>query len=163
MHLSTLQQLNGSRAFTASRVMPMARPVQSGAPRRVPLLVQNLRVNNVEIPNGKRIEISLQYIYGIGSTTAKAILRDTGVENKKAFELNEEDINKLREEVSKYTTESDLRRQVSQNIKRLKDIQCYRGKRHIMGLPVRGQRTKTNARTRKGKAKTVAGKKKAVK
>ncbi|KIY98479.1 hypothetical protein MNEG_9481 [Monoraphidium neglectum] len=119
-----------------------------------------LRVNNVEIPNSKRIEISLQYIYGIGSTTAQGILRDTGVENKKTYELNEEDINKLREEVAKYTTESDLRRIVSQNIKRLKDIGCYRGRRHIAGLPVRGQNTKNNARTRKGKPKTVAGKKK---
>ena len=136
---------------------------QMAAPRRVPLRVQNLRINNVEVPTQKRIEISLQYIYGIGQTTAKTILRDTGVENKKSFELNEEEINKIREEVGKYTTESDLRRIISQNIKRLKDIQCYRGKRHIMGLPVRGQRTKTNARTRKGKAKTVAGKKKAVK
>jgi len=143
--------------------MPAARPVQMAAPRRCPLRVQNLRVNNVEIPNSKRIEISLQYIFGIGQTTAKAILRDTGVENKKTYELSEEDINKLREEVGKYTTEADLRRTVAQNIKRLKDIGCYRGRRHIMGLPVRGQRTKTNARTRKGKAKTVANKKKAVK
>lgn len=117
-------------------------------------------MNNVEIPNGKRIEISLQYIYGIGQTSAQAILRDTGVENKKTYELNEEEINKLREEVGKYTTEADLRRVVAQNIKRLKDIGCYRGRRHIAGLPVRGQRTKTNARTRKGKPKTVAGKKK---
>ncbi|KAF6259560.1 plastid/chloroplast ribosomal protein S13 [Scenedesmus sp. NREL 46B-D3] len=141
--------------------MPAVRPVQVAVPRsRMPLKVQNLRVNNVEIPNSKKIEISLQYIYGIGSTTAKAILRNTGVENKRCYELNEEDINKLREEVGKYTTEADLRRIVSQNIKRLKDIGCYRGRRHIMGLPVRGQRTKTNARTRKGKPKTVAGKKK---
>jgi ribosomal protein S13 len=83
-----------------------------------------------------------------------------GVENKKTYELGEDEVNKLREEVGKYTTESDLRRVVAQNIKRLKDIGCYRGRRHIAGLPVRGQRTKTNARTRKGKPKTVAGKKK---
>ncbi|GBF94743.1 30S ribosomal protein chloroplastic [Raphidocelis subcapitata] len=156
-----MQSLAQRRAFgTASRPMPAVRPLQAAAPRRTPLRVQNLRVNNVEIPNGKRIEISLQYIYGIGQTSAQAILRETGVENKKTYELSEEDINKLREEVGKYTTESDLRRIVSQNIKRLKDIGCYRGRRHIVGLPVRGQRTKTNARTRKGKAKTVAGKKK---
>lgn len=123
----------------------------------------NVRVNNVEIPNSKRIEISLQYIYGIGQTTAKTVLRDAGVENKKTFELSEEDVNKIRLEVEKYTTEADLRRTVAQNIKRLKDIGSYRGRRHILGLPVRGQRTKTNARTRKGKKKTVANKKKAVK
>eukprot|EP00878_Enallax_costatus_P001207 GHUV01001349.1.p1 GENE.GHUV01001349.1~~GHUV01001349.1.p1 ORF type:complete len:160 (+),score=48.19 GHUV01001349.1:175-654(+) len=156
--LSTMQSLN-KRAF--GRAMPAARPVQVARPlSRTPLRIQNLRVNNVEIPNNKKVEISLQYIYGIGSTTAKAILRDTGVENKRCYELNEEDINKIREEVGKYTTEADLRRIVAQNIKRLKDIGCYRGRRHIMGLPVRGQRTKTNARTRKGKPKTVAGKKK---
>ncbi|EFJ42041.1 plastid/chloroplast ribosomal protein S13 [Volvox carteri f. nagariensis] len=137
--------------------------MQVAAPRRAPLHIMNLRINNVEIPNSKRIEVSLQYIYGIGQTTAQTILRDTGVENKKTYELNEEEVNKLRQEVDKYTTEADLRRIVSQNIKRLKDIGCYRGRRHIMGLPVRGQRTKTNARTRKGKAKTVANKKKATK
>ncbi|WIA10466.1 hypothetical protein OEZ86_000599 [Tetradesmus obliquus] len=156
---STMQSLNTRASF--GRAMPAVRPVQVAVPRsRMPLKVQNLRVNNVEIPNSKKVEISLQYIYGIGSTTAKAILRDTGVENKRCYELNEEEINKIREEVGKYTTEADLRRIVAQNIKRLKDIGCYRGRRHIMGLPVRGQRTKTNARTRKGKPKTVAGKKK---
>eukprot|EP00877_Chromochloris_zofingiensis_P012291 jgi/Chrzof1/7315/Cz02g19040.t1 len=155
--LSTLQPLN-TRAF--GRALPVARPLQAAGPRRTPLRIQNLRVNNVEIPNGKKIEFSLQYIYGIGSPTAKAIMRDTGVENKRTYELNEEEINRIRDEVSKYTTEADLKRIVSQNIKRLKDIGSYRGRRHIMGLPVRGQRTKTNARTRKGKPKTVAGKKK---
>lgn len=155
---STMQSLN-TRAF--GRAMPAVKPVQVSVPRsRAPLRVQNLRVNNVEIPNSKRVEISLQYIYGIGSTTAKEILVNTGVENKRCYELNEEEINKIREEVGKYTTEADLRRIVAQNIKRLKDIGCYRGRRHIMGLPTRGQRTKTNARTRKGKPKTVAGKKK---
>ena len=135
--------------------------VRSAAPtRRTPLRVTALRINNVEIPNGKRIEISLQYIYGVGSTTSKAILRDAGVENKRTHELSEDEVTRLRDEVGKYTTEADLRRVVSQNIKRLKDIGSYRGRRHIMGLPVRGQRTKTNARTRKGKPKTVAGRKK---
>ena len=88
------------------------------APRRVPLRVQNLRINNVEVPTQKRIEISLQYIYGIGQTSAKTILRDTGVENKKSFELNEEEINKIREEVGKYTTESDLVRDPSFSLTR---------------------------------------------
>lgn len=156
---ASMQSVNTSRAF--GRAMPAIKPVQVAVPRsRVPLRVQSLRVNNVEIPNSKRVEFSLQYIYGIGSTTAKQILVNTGVENKRCYELNEEEINKIREEVGKYTTEADLRRIVAQNIKRLKDIGCYRGRRHIMGLPTRGQRTKTNARTRKGKPKTVAGKKK---
>jgi len=130
------------------------------ATRRAPLRVVALRLNNVEIPNQKRIEISLQYIYGIGSTTSQAILRDAGVDNKRTHELSEEELTRLRDEVGKYTTEADLRRVVSQNIKRLKDIGSYRGRRHIMGLPVRGQNTKNNARTRKGKPKTVAGRKK---
>ncbi|KAG2427818.1 hypothetical protein HXX76_012140 [Chlamydomonas incerta] len=99
----------------------------------------------------------------LGADRSNNLHECRGVENKKTYELNEEEINKLRSEVEKYTTEADLRRVVAQNIKRLKDIGCYRGRRHIMGLPVRGQRTKTNARTRKGKAKTVANKKKAVK
>lgn len=152
-----------TRAFAPTKALPVARPIQVVGPRRSPLRIVNLRINNVEVPTNKRIEISLQYIYGIGATTAKAILRDTGVENKRTFELNEEEVNMIRTEVDKYNTEADLRRVVSQNIKRLKDIGCYRGRRHIMGLPVRGQRTKTNARTRKGKPKTVANKKKAVK
>ncbi|KAG2452723.1 hypothetical protein HYH02_002955 [Chlamydomonas schloesseri] len=163
MQTLSAHRLAGARPFTAVRPLPAARPMQAAAPRRAPLHIMNLRVNNVEIPNSKRIEVSLQYIFGIGQTTAQTILRDTGVENKKTYELNEEEINKLRSEVEKYTTEADLRRVVAQNIKRLKDIGCYRGRRHIMGLPVRGQRTKTNARTRKGKAKTVANKKKAAK
>jgi small subunit ribosomal protein S13 len=154
------KQHNTARPAPAQRVQQV-QAVRAAAPaRRTPLRVTALRLNNVEIPNGKRIEISLQYIYGIGSTTSKAILRDAGVENKRTHELTEEEITKLRDEVGKYTTEADLRRIVSQNIKRLKDIGSYRGRRHIMGLPVRGQRTKTNARTRKGKPKTVAGRKK---
>ncbi|GFR46381.1 hypothetical protein Agub_g7963 [Astrephomene gubernaculifera] len=163
MQTLSAHRVAGGRPFTAVRPLPAARPMQVAAPRRAPLQIMNLRVNNVEIPNSKRIQCSLQYIFGIGNTTAIAILRDAGIENKKTYELNEEEINKIRQEVEKYTTEADLRRIVAQNIKRLKDIGSYRGRRHIMGLPVRGQRTKTNARTRKGKAKTVAGKKKAVK
>merc|ERR1711964_511508 len=113
----------------------------------------------VNVPNKKMIEFSLQYIYGIGHTTAKKILADTGVVNKRTLELSEEELQKLRDEVDKYTTEGDLRRFNTLNIKRLKEIGCYRGRRHISGLPVNGQRTKTNARTRKGKRKTVGGKK----
>jgi small subunit ribosomal protein S13 len=118
-------------------------------------------VGGVEIPNQKRIEFSLQYIYGIGHTTAKAILGETGIENKRTRELSEEELTQLREEVDKYQTEGDLRRFNNLNIKRLKEISCYRGRRHIAGLPVRGQSSKTNARTRKGKAKPIAGKKRA--
>jgi len=91
---------------------------------------------------------------------AKKIIADSAVENKRTYELNEEELTRVREEVGKYQTEADLRRTIAQNIKRLKDIGCYRGRRHIMMLPVRGQRTKTNARSRKGRPKTVAGKKK---
>ncbi|PNH05769.1 30S ribosomal protein S13 [Tetrabaena socialis] len=160
---SLSQRISSARPFTAVRPLPAARPMQAAGPRRAPLHIMNLRVNNVEIPNSKRIETSLQYIFGIGETTAQTVLKDAGVENKKTYELNEEEINKIRQEVEKYTTEADLRRVVANNIKRLKDIGSYRGRRHIMGLPVRGQRTKTNARTRKGKAKTVANKKKATK
>jgi small subunit ribosomal protein S13 len=161
MYRLSAQSLAGRSALKS---LPAARPVVAAAPpRRTALTVKNLRVNNVEIPNNKRIEISLQYIYGIGSTTAQTILRDTGIENKRTYELTEEEVTKIRDQLNNYVTESDLRRIVSQNIKRLKDIGCYRGRRHIMGLPTRGQNTKTNARTRKGKAKTVAGKKKAGK
>merc|ERR1712010_315651 len=105
------------------------------------------------IPNAKNLEISLMYIYGIGPTMAK-----TGVENKRVKDLGEEELTKLRKEVEDgdYLIEGDLRRFTAMNIKRLIDIQCYRGKRHQMSLPVRGQKTKTNARTRKGKKKTVA-------
>merc|ERR1711924_391617 len=117
------------------------------------------RVGGVDIPQKKRIEFSLQYVYGIGHTTAKKILANTKVENKRTFELSEEELLKLRDEVDKYTTEGDLRRFDAYNIKRLKEIGCYRGRRHISGLPMNGQRTKTNARTRKGKRKTVGGQK----
>lgn len=121
----------------------------------------NARVGGVEIPNAKPIEYSLQYIFGIGHTTAKAILADTGIDGTiRTKDLTEEDLTTLREEVDKYTIEGDLRRYVNLNIKRLKEIQCYRGKRHIMGLPVRGQGTKNNARTRKGRAVAIPGKKK---
>merc|ERR1712060_968810 len=118
------------------------------------------RVAGVEIPNSKKVECALTYIYGIGFTTSRQILAETGGENKRTRELTEEELQLLRKEVEKYTIEGDLRRFVAQNIKRLKDIQCYRGKRHIAKLPVRGQSTKNNARTRKGKAIAIAAKKK---
>jgi small subunit ribosomal protein S13 len=117
-------------------------------------------VAGVEIPNAKRVEFSLQYIYGVGPTIAKSILAKAGIENKRTRELTEAELTTLRDEVDKFTVEGDLRRFVALNIGRLKEIGCYRGRRHINNLPVRGQRTKTNARTRKGRAKTVANKKK---
>ena len=106
--------------------------------------------------------MSLTYIYGIGPTKSKEIMTNTQIENKRVKDLSEEELTKLRKEVEEgsYIIEGDLRRFNAMNIKRLIDIQCYRGKRHQMSLPVRGQKTKTNARTRKGKKKTVAGKKK---
>ncbi|KFM22766.1 30S ribosomal protein S13, chloroplastic [Auxenochlorella protothecoides] len=130
-------------------------------PRRE--VIRAARIAGVEVPNQKYIEYSLQYVYGIGHTTAKAILAST-VPNKRTRELTEEELTILRDEVEKYMTEGDLRRFNALNIKRLKDIGCYRGRRHIAGLPVRGQRTRTNARTRKGKrAGPITGKKVAKK
>lgn len=112
----------------------------------------------MDIPNQKPIEFSLQYIYGIGHTTAKAILADTSIENKRTRELSEEELSTLRDEVEKYSVEGDLRRFTNLNIKRLKEIGCYRGRRHTVGLPMHGQKTKNNARTRKGKKVAIAGK-----
>ena len=119
------------------------------------------RIAGVDLPRNKRIEISLTYIYGIGRTRALEICDKSGVEvGTKTDTLSESEIIKLREVIEReYQVEGDLRREVSQNIKMLMDIGCYRGLRHRRGLPVRGQRTHTNARTRKGPAKTVAGKK----
>lgn len=119
------------------------------------------RIAGVDIPNDKRSVVSLTYIYGIGNTTAKKVLKEAGIsEDTRIKDLSEEELNKIRKEVDKIKVEGDLRREVQLNIKRLMEIGCYRGIRHRKGLPVRGQRTKTNARTRKGKAKTVANKKK---
>ena len=120
------------------------------------------RIAGVDIPNNKRVEIALTYIYGIGRKSANDILSKTGVDpDKRAKDLTEDDIAKLRDEIENhYTVEGELRREVGLNIKRLVEINCYRGIRHRKGLPVRGQRTKTNARTRKGPAKTIANKKK---
>ena len=117
------------------------------------------RIAGVDIPNEKRIVISLTYIYGIGDTTAEKICKDAGVSvDIRTKNLTDEQLTALRSEVAKYRTEGDLRREVALNIKRLMEIGCYRGIRHKRGLPVRGQRTRTNARTRKGKRKTIANK-----
>ena len=120
------------------------------------------RIAGVDIPNAKRVEIALTYIYGIGRTSATKILEATGIDpDTRAKDLTEEQVSKLRDEIeNNYHVEGDLRREVALNIKRMIEINCYRGIRHRKGLPVRGQRTKTNARTRKGPAKTIANKKK---
>ena len=120
------------------------------------------RIAGVDLPREKRIEIGLTYIFGIGNATAKKILEKTGVNpDTRVKDLTEDDVAKLRDEIDKeYKVEGDLRREVALNIKRLMEIGCYRGIRHRRGLPVRGQKTKTNARTRKGPRKTIANKKK---
>ena len=120
------------------------------------------RIAGVDIPNNKRVEIALTYIYGIGRKSANDILAKTGINpDTRAKDLTEAEVAKLRDEIeANYTVEGDLRRDVALNIKRMVEINCYRGIRHRKGLPVRGQRTKTNARTRKGPAKTIANKKK---
>lgn len=121
------------------------------------------RIAGVDLPRDKRVEIGLTYIFGIGLTSAKKILASTGVNpDTRVKELSDSDVASLRSEVEKnYQVEGDLRRWEAMNIKRLVDIGTYRGRRHRMGLPVRGQRTRTNARTRRGRRQTVAGKKKA--
>ena len=120
------------------------------------------RISGVDLPNDKRVEIGLTYIYGIGRTTATKILEETGVDPSiRVKDLSEDDAAKLREYIDKnIEVEGDLRRATALDIKRLVEIGCYRGVRHRKGLPVRGQRTKTNARTRKGPRKTIANKKK---
>jgi len=119
------------------------------------------RIAGVDLPRNKRIEISLTYIFGVGRTLAGQICGKAGVDGgTKTDQLSESEVIKLREVIEReYKVEGDLRREVGQNIKMLMDIGCYRGLRHRRGLPVRGQRTHTNARTRKGPAKTIAGKK----
>ena len=119
------------------------------------------RIKGVDIPNDKQIEISLTYIYGIGRNLSKKILADAGVNPMaKVSELDNDTLNKVRDEVSKYVVEGDLRREVNMNIKTKMEINSYQGTRHKKGLPVRGQSTRSNARTRKGKGKTIANKKK---
>lgn len=123
------------------------------------------RIAGVDLPKNKRGEIGLTYIYGIGPSTAKYILDKNSIDrNKKVNDWNDDDLNAIRSTITEeLKVEGQLRSETQMNIKRLLDIACYRGLRHRKGLPVRGQRTKTNSRTRKGKRKTVAGKKKAAK
>lgn len=120
------------------------------------------RISGVDLPNEKRLEIALTYIYGIGRTLSNQIIEKCGLDgNTRVKDLTDEDISKLRETLeNEYKVEGDLRREVALNIKRLIEIGCYRGRRHRMGLPVRGQNTKNNARTRKGPKRTIANKKK---
>jgi small subunit ribosomal protein S13 len=120
------------------------------------------RIAGIDLPRNKRIEIALTYIYGIGRTTARKILEETGLDpNIKSDQLTEVEVAKIRESIDRsYKVEGDLRRDVQMNIKRLMDLGCYRGLRHRRGLPVRGQRTHTNARTRKGPRKQQVGRRK---
>lgn len=122
------------------------------------------RIAGVNIPTNKRVHIALQYIYGIGSVKAKEICSKVNIaEARRVNDLTESEVLQIREVIDRdYSVEGDLRREVAMNIKRLMDLGCYRGLRHRKGLPVRGQRTHTNARTRKGPAKAIAGKKKVV-
>ncbi len=118
------------------------------------------RIKGVDVPNNKRIEIALTYIYGVGRSLSNKVLNDAKVDiNKKAGELDSDELSRIREELNKYLTEGDLRREVNMNIKTKMEINSYQGTRHKKGLPVRGQRTNRNARTRKGKGKVVANKK----
>lgn len=120
------------------------------------------RIKGIDIPNEKRIEISLTYIYGIGRNLSRQILKAADVDlDKKAKDLTEDELTRIRKEVDKHTVEGDLRREVNMNIKTKMEINSYQGTRHKKNLPVRGQRTNRNARTRKGKGKVVANKKKA--
>ncbi len=120
------------------------------------------RIAGVNIPTNKRVIIALQYIHGIGPKNAEEIVKKVGIEDaRRVNQLSDSEVLQIRETIDRdYTVEGDLRREVSMNIKRLMDLACYRGLRHRKGLPVRGQRTHTNARTRKGPAKPIAGKKK---
>jgi len=123
------------------------------------------RIAGVNIPTGKRVEIALSYIHGIGRTSASKICEQVGIpKERRVFDLTDDELSRIRDMIDKdFQVEGDLRREHAMNIKRLMDLGCYRGLRHRRGLPVRGQRTHTNARTRKGPAKAIAGKKKAVK
>ena len=119
------------------------------------------RIAGVDIPRNKRVEISLTYIFGIGKSTSNKILEKAGVDkNIRVKDLTEAEVALIRAEIDKYLVEGDLRREIAMNIKRLREINCYRGLRHRNGLPVRGQKTKTNARTRKGPVKMAIAKKK---
>ncbi len=147
-----------ARSSSSARI----RAISSVRAREKGLLRNMARLVGVDLPRNKRIEIALTYIYGIGQTTAKKIIADTGVNpDIRVKDLSEEDLAKLRDYIQQnLKVEGDLHREVSQNVKRLMEIGCYRGLRHRRGLPVRGQRTHTNARTRKGPRKQIGGKKK---
>ena len=123
------------------------------------------RIAGVNIPTQKKVDIALRYIYGIGPQNAKDICKKVGIDmDRRVSDLTESEVIQIRETIDRdYVVEGDLRREIAQNIKRLMDLGCYRGLRHRRGLPVRGQRTHTNARTRKGPAKAIAGKKKVTK
>ena len=122
------------------------------------------RIAGVNIPTGKRVVVALTFIHGIGHTSSRKICADIGIPSvRRVNDLTDDELGRIRETIDKdFQVEGDLRREVAMNIKRLMDLGCYRGLRHRRGLPVRGQRTHTNARTRKGPAKTIAGKKKTV-
>ncbi|KAH6796352.1 hypothetical protein C2S51_037338 [Perilla frutescens var. frutescens] len=149
-----------SSPITNSTKFSLSFPSSTAFPKIGGLSIKCARVGGIEIPNNKRVEYSLQYIHGIGRTSARQILNDLNFENKLTKDFSEEELTTLREEVSKYMTEGDLRRFNALAIRRLKEIQCYRGVRHIQGLPCRGQRTKNNCRTLKGKRVAIPGKKK---
>ena len=121
------------------------------------------RIAGVDLPREKRVEVGLTYVYGIGLSSSQKILKEAGINpDTRVKDLSDDDVNKIRKAMEGYKVEGDLRREVALNIKRLTEIGCYRGLRHRRGLPVRGQRTKTNARTRKGPRKVVSKSKKAV-
>lgn len=121
------------------------------------------RIAGIDLPREKRVEVGLTYVYGIGLSTSQKILKESGINpDTRVKDLTDEDVSKIRKAMEPYKVEGDLRREVALNIKRLTEIGCYRGIRHRRGLPVRGQRTKTNARTRKGPRKVVSRSKKAV-
>ncbi|KAG0583328.1 hypothetical protein KC19_3G127600 [Ceratodon purpureus] len=157
---------SSDRSF-ASTTLKVGFPVKWGTGfHQAGLNIRCARVAGVELPNKKRIETALQYIHGVGQTSARQVLLNVGLENKITAELSESELTKIRDELSSsnYRIEGKLRRFNAQNIQRLIEIQCYRGKRHVAGLPCRGQHTQCNARTRrKGKKRAVAGKKKATK
>ncbi|KAL1832919.1 hypothetical protein ACET3Z_002570 [Daucus carota] len=159
---SSLSLISNTSLFKSNKPTSLSYPI-STQPKIGGLSIRCARVGGVEIPNAKRVQYSLQYIHGIGRTRALQILNDLKMENKITKDLSEEELITLRDEVSKYMIEGDLRRFNALNIRRLKEIQCYRGIRHIQGLPCRGQRTKNNCRTLKGKKIAIAGKKKVSK
>ncbi|VFQ86373.1 unnamed protein product [Cuscuta campestris] len=159
--LPSFSIISNNALFCSNIKSSLSFPNPLSHPKIGGLSIKCVRVGGVEIPNNKRVEFSLQYIHGIGRSISKQILYDIGMENKVTKELSEEELTSLRDQVSKYMIEGDLRRFNAVAIRRLKEIQCYRGIRHIKGLPCRGQRTKNNCRTLKGKRVAIAKKKKA--